>query len=93
MALGLFGVFEGGAELGVFIGTFLVLTVMLGFLFGTFDRIHLTRDSRGRVRLIKTWRICFFAQSPKSIDVSATRALSAADIVRSVRGIAGFSIS
>jgi hypothetical protein len=69
LTLGLIGVFEGGADLGVFIGSFLVLTAMLGFLFGTFDRIHLTRDARGRVRLTKTWRVCFFARQPKTIDV------------------------
>lgn len=68
-ALGLVGVFWGGAALGMFIGSFLGLTMMLAFLFGTFDRIHLRRDSRGRVELTKTWRVAFFAQSPRTIDV------------------------
>jgi len=69
LTLGLIGVFEGGANLGIFIGSFLVLTAMLSFLVGTFDRIHLTRDTRGRVRLTKTWRVCFVARQPKAIDV------------------------
>jgi hypothetical protein len=69
LALGLIGVFEGGASLGVFLGSFVLLTAMLGFLLGTFDHIRLTRDGRGRVQLTKTWRVCFFAMPPKTIDV------------------------
>jgi hypothetical protein len=69
LALGVLGVFWGGADLGVFIGAFLGFTAMMSFLLGTFDRIHLTRDARGRARLTKTWRVCFFARPPKSIDV------------------------
>ena len=42
---------------------------MLAFLLGTFDRIHLTRDARGRVGLTKTWRVCFFERQPLKIDV------------------------
>jgi len=67
--LGLAGVIWGGATLGMFIGSFLGLTMMLAFLFGTFDRIHLTRDTRGRVQLAKTWRVAFFARPPRTIDV------------------------
>lgn len=69
LAVGLTGVLWGGADLGVFIGAFLLLSAMLAFLFGTFDRIHLTRDTRGRVQLTKTWRVAFFALAPQSIDV------------------------
>lgn len=74
--LGLIGVFWGGANLGVFLGSFLVLTMMLAFLFGTFDRIHLTRDTRGRVQLAKTWRVAFFAQPPRMIDVRSYEAIA-----------------
>jgi hypothetical protein len=69
LALGLTGVFVAGADLGIFIGSFLGLTVMLGFVLGTFDRIQLTRDARGRVRLTKTWHICFFARQPQTTEV------------------------
>ncbi|HZV07207.1 MAG TPA: hypothetical protein VE999_19145 [Gemmataceae bacterium] len=68
-AVGVLGVIQGEAKFGMFLVTFLGLTAMLAFLLGTFDRIHLTRDTRGRVQLIKTWRVCFFAQSPRSVDV------------------------
>jgi hypothetical protein len=69
LVLGLTGVFWAGADLGVFVGAFLLLAAMLAFLLGTFDRIHLTRDMRGRVQLTKTWRVAFFALQPQSIDV------------------------
>jgi hypothetical protein len=69
LVLGLAAVFWAESDLGVFIGAFLLLTAMLAFLFGTFDRIHLTRDVRGRVQLTKTWRVAFFALGPQSIDV------------------------
>jgi hypothetical protein len=69
VGLGLTGVFHGGADLGVFICSFLFLTTMLAFLFGTFDRIHLMRDTRGRVQLTKTWRVAFFACRPRTTDV------------------------
>jgi hypothetical protein len=67
--LGFTGVFSGKADLGVFLSSFFIVSAMLAFLFGTFDRIHLTRDTRGRVQLIKTWRVCFFAQAPRSVEV------------------------
>ncbi len=67
--LGLSGVVSGKADLGMFLFSFLTLSAMLAFLLGTFDRIHLTRDTRGRVQLIKTWRVCFFPLTPRSIHV------------------------
>jgi hypothetical protein len=69
LVLGLIGVFWGGADLGVFIGSFLGFTAMTSFLLGTFDRIYLARDTRGWVRLVKTWRLCFIPREPKAIDV------------------------
>ena len=69
LILGLTGIVWAEADLGVFIGAFLLLTAMLAFLFGTFDRIHLMRDPRGRVQLTKTWRVAFFALQPQAIDV------------------------
>ncbi len=67
--LGMTAVFWAGADIAVFISAFVLLTAMLGFLFGTFDRIHLRRDARGRVQLTKTWRVAFFELQPQSIDV------------------------
>ncbi len=69
LAAGLYGVIGAGADLGVFIGSYLGLTAMMAFLLGTYDHIRLTRDTRGRVQLIKTWRFAFIPQAPKTIDV------------------------
>lgn len=73
---GLMAVLSGKMSLGMFLGTFLALTLMLAFLLGTFDRIHLTRDSRGRVRLTKTWRALFVAGPPQEIDVREFEGIS-----------------
>ncbi len=69
LTLGLIGVFVGGAELGVFVGSFLLFTLMMGFLLGTYARIRLIRDPRGRVELIKTWRVCFVPLMPQTTEV------------------------
>jgi hypothetical protein len=68
-ALGLTGVFWGGADLGVFVGAFLLFTAIMMFLLGTYPRIRLTRDARGRAQITKTWRAGFYALQPKTTDV------------------------
>lgn len=67
--LGLISILWADADFGVFMWAFLGISVMLAFLIGTFDRIHLTRDARGRVQLTKTWRLAFFPLRPQTIDV------------------------
>jgi hypothetical protein len=42
---------------------------MTSFLLGTFDRLDLVRDDRGKVTLTKTRRICFFTAYALPIDV------------------------
>ncbi|HTU16858.1 MAG TPA: hypothetical protein VMG10_02245 [Gemmataceae bacterium] len=69
LASGLIGFLNGGIELGALIFISCVITTMAAFLLGTFDRLHLTRDTRGRVQLTKTWRFCFFPRPPQLIDV------------------------
>jgi hypothetical protein len=39
----------------------LIASVLLAFILGSYARLNLTRSSKGRIRLTKTWRICFFA--------------------------------
>lgn len=51
------------------IAYFIVLTAVLAFLIGTFDRIHLSRDARGRTRLTKLWRLGFVPRPEETIDV------------------------
>jgi predicted RNA-binding Zn-ribbon protein involved in translation (DUF1610 family) len=48
----------------IFLFPWLVFTGMTAFLFGSYDRIDLTRNKRGKVRLKQTWRICFRLRPP-----------------------------
>ena len=48
----------------IFIFPWLLFTTMTAFLFGSYDRIDLTRTKRGKVRLTQTWRICFRLRPP-----------------------------
>jgi len=47
----------------------LIFTAMTAFLLGTYDRIHLTRNKKGRVRLTKIWTLCFLPRPPQEVDV------------------------
>jgi hypothetical protein len=48
---------------------FVLFTAMTAFLLGTYDRIRLTRNKKGRVRLTKTWTLCFLPRPPMEVDV------------------------
>src|SRR5262249_11956081 len=54
---------------GSFIWAWLVFTSLLAFLLGSYDRVDLTRNKRGQVRLTKTWRICFIAKAPENVPL------------------------
>jgi hypothetical protein len=45
------------------------MTAILCFVLGTYERIDLTRDSRGRVTLTKRWRFCFVPLAPQETEV------------------------
>jgi hypothetical protein len=47
----------------------LCATAMLAFLLGTYNRIHMTRNKRGRVTLKETWRICFVPLQEHELDL------------------------
>jgi DNA-directed RNA polymerase subunit RPC12/RpoP len=51
------------------VGSWLWLSVMAAFLAGTFDRIDLERNARGKVRLVKTWYFCFVPRPSAPIDL------------------------
>jgi hypothetical protein len=53
-------------NLGIFIPTWLITTTMLCFLLGTYARVNLTRNKKGRVVLTKTWR-AFFREWPSEV--------------------------
>jgi hypothetical protein len=66
--LGLIGTISSGAYLS-FILSWLTFTGMLAFLFGTFDRVNLTRNARGQVRLFHAWRFCFVEWSSARVPL------------------------
>jgi hypothetical protein len=47
----------------------LIFSVLLAFLLGTYERIDLSRNERGRVSLLKTWRVCFVERKPEKIKL------------------------
>jgi hypothetical protein len=51
------------------VGGWLWLSLMCAFLCGTYPRIDLERNSRGKVRLIKTWYFCFIPREPETLDL------------------------
>jgi ribosomal protein L37E len=54
---------------GVFATPYITFTALLTFVLGTFDRLDLSRDKRGRVRLTQTWRVFFFPRAPGTINL------------------------
>lgn len=49
---------------------FFWISVMIGlqaFLVGTFEKLALTRDSRGRVKVTRTWRYAFFPKPAETV--------------------------
>jgi hypothetical protein len=48
----------------------ILFTAMTAFLLGTYDHLHLTRNKKGRVRLTKSWTVCFIPRQPQKVDVN-----------------------
>jgi hypothetical protein len=61
--------FATGVDVPLFAISWVVGTVLLAFLLGTYDRVDLTRNKKGKVHLSKTWRICFVPREPTLIRV------------------------
>jgi len=55
---------------GSVIVSWLLFGGMLAFLLGTYPRVDLSRDKRGRITLTKTWRLCFYPRQPARFDVN-----------------------
>lgn len=47
----------------------LTFAALSSFLLGTYPRVDLARDKRGKVTLTKTWRACFIERPPAHFDV------------------------
>jgi hypothetical protein len=65
----LVGIFLNG-EVFAFLMPWLLFTGLAAFILGTFDRLDLTRDGRGRVRLTQTWRAFFFLRPTENIRLA-----------------------
>lgn len=57
----------GRGEMPTTIGGWLAVSAMQAFVLGTYDRLALSRTSRGKVVLTKTWRVCFRPLTPRAI--------------------------
>jgi DNA-directed RNA polymerase subunit M/transcription elongation factor TFIIS len=57
--------------------TWLYFNGTIAFLLGTFDRIRITRDRRGRVQLTKSWRLCFVPARETVLDVQGYGGITA----------------
>src|SRR5262249_27272071 len=57
-------------EVVLFAISWFIGTVLMAFLLGTYDRVDLARNKKGKVQLSKTWRVCFVPQPTLTIRVS-----------------------
>jgi hypothetical protein len=58
-----------GFEPGGLVCTWVMFTAMLCFVLGTYDRITLTRNRKGRTKVVKQWRAFFVPLAPVTTDV------------------------
>lgn len=66
-----FAIYASWHERSLLVGLipWLFSSTVLAFLAGTYERIDLERNHRGRVSLRKVWRVCFLPCKPQTIDV------------------------
>lgn len=55
---------------------FLFLSATVVFILGSYDRVDLTRNAKGRITLSKTWRICFLERPPQRIVLADYESMS-----------------
>jgi hypothetical protein len=59
LVLGVIGTLAAGEGQAGYLAAWVFGGMMMAFLLGTYERIDMTRDRRGRVELAQTWRLCF----------------------------------
>lgn len=57
------------------LSTLVTMSLLQTFLIGTFDRITLSRSSKGAISLIRAWRVAFFPLEPKRVRWSGFESL------------------
>ena len=75
LSLGIIGSISLG-EYFLFFLPWLLFTLMTVYLLGTWDRIDLTRNKKGKVVLKQTWRFFFLAQPTKTIPLGDYEGIS-----------------
>jgi hypothetical protein len=58
-----------------YLASLFVFTAMASFVLGTYDTIELSRDRKGHVTLIKTWRAFFFPLLPERLYITGHSAI------------------
>jgi hypothetical protein len=58
-----------GGDVWPVIVSWFPLTIILAFVLGTYDRVQILRDERGRVSVIKRWRCFFIPLAPQRHEV------------------------
>jgi hypothetical protein len=46
----------------------LMNTALQAFLVGTFDRLQIKRNAKGKTEITRYWRVCFFPIAPQKVD-------------------------
>ena len=59
----------GGASAWPIVIAWVPLTGMLLFILGTYERVEIVRDARGRAEVTSTWRFGFYPLAPKTTEV------------------------
>ena len=87
LVMGLIGVIVAGANLAIFIASFLGLAIMLGFVLGTFDRIELTATRGPRAIDENVVHLLFRPAAANDPGCAVTKASPADGTAISVSGI------
>jgi hypothetical protein len=66
--LGLLIAYESEAWMG-FVGSLILFGGMGAFILGTYARVELSRNKRGKITLTKTWRVFFMERPPIVLNV------------------------
>jgi hypothetical protein len=62
----IYTIIKRGASIGDCVGL-LMMVGLQAFLFGTFDRLSVRRNEKGKTKLTTTWRVCFIPRAPETI--------------------------
>ncbi|MFM7149310.1 MAG: hypothetical protein ACKO23_05665 [Gemmataceae bacterium] len=60
------------------LGGWLLLTLLTAFLLGTYERLDMIRDDRGKVTLTRRWRILFFPWIPDQTEARGFEGITTA---------------